>query len=218
MSAVAQEHGEDITKPARIWDNEQVRETIVLVVLAVTAVLTAWSGFESSKWSGQMSISFSQASSARVESARQLGIANAARQADLTIWGVFVQATAQEDEQLQTYVEERFTDHFRVAYDEWVAQGMPTNGPFAMPEYVPPGATESAAADDRADEKFIAALEYNQLGDNYTLLTVLFALVLFFASVSGRLREQRSRWVMVGLSVTVFTVGVVLLGTQPILV
>ena len=65
-----------------------VRETVVIVVLSVTAVLTAWCGFESSKWSGEMSIAFSQASSARIEAARQEGIANAARQADLSIWGV----------------------------------------------------------------------------------------------------------------------------------
>ena len=72
-----------------------VRETVVVVVLSVTAVLAAWCGFESSKWSGEMSTAFSQASSARIEAARQDGVANAARQADLTIWGVYVQARAQ---------------------------------------------------------------------------------------------------------------------------
>ena len=29
-----------------------VRETVVIIVLSITAVLTAWCGFESSKWSG----------------------------------------------------------------------------------------------------------------------------------------------------------------------
>jgi hypothetical protein len=93
-----------------------VRETIVMIVLSITAVLTAWCGFESSKWSGEMSIAFSQASGARIEAARQQGSANAARQADLTIWGVYVQARAMDDTALATYVERRFTDHFQVAY------------------------------------------------------------------------------------------------------
>ena len=48
-----------------------LRETVVLVVLSITAVLTAWCGFESSQWSGEMSIAFSEASSARIEAARQ---------------------------------------------------------------------------------------------------------------------------------------------------
>ena len=72
-----------------------VRETVVLVVLSITAVLTAWCGFQSSQWSGEMSIAFSEASGARIEAARQAGVANAARQADLSIWGVYLQARAQ---------------------------------------------------------------------------------------------------------------------------
>jgi hypothetical protein len=97
-----------------------VRETVVLIVLSITAVLTAWCGFESSQWGGEMSIAFSEASSARIEAARQAGAANAARQADLTIWGVYVQARAQGDTELARYVEQRFTDHFRVAYQAWM--------------------------------------------------------------------------------------------------
>ena len=92
-----------------------VQETVVLIVLSITAVLTAWCGFESSQWSGDMSIAFTQASDARIEAARQAGVANAARQADLSIWGVYLQARAQGDSALGSYVEQRFTDHFRVA-------------------------------------------------------------------------------------------------------
>ena len=52
-----------------------------------------------------MSVAFSEASSSRIEAARQSGIANAALQADLTIWGVYLQARAQGDTALTTYVE-----------------------------------------------------------------------------------------------------------------
>ena len=76
-----------------------------------------------------MSIAFSQASSARIEAARHEGMANAARQADLSIWGVYVQARARGDAALATYVEKRFTPHFEVAYRAWIAEGEPTLGP-----------------------------------------------------------------------------------------
>jgi hypothetical protein len=56
-----------------------VRETVVVIVLSVTAVLAAWCGFESAKWGGEMSIAFSQASSSRIEAARQDGIADCHR-------------------------------------------------------------------------------------------------------------------------------------------
>jgi hypothetical protein len=193
-----------------------VRETVVLIVLSITAVLTAWCGFESSKWSGEMSIAFSQASSARIEAARQAGVANAARQADLTIWGLYVQARAQGDTALASYVEQRFTDHFRVAYRAWLAQGEPTDGPFKMKEYVPPGTTESLAADQRADSRFADALVFNQRGDNYTILTVLFALVLFFAAASTRLGSPRAQWILLGLAITFLIAATAILATFPI--
>lgn len=193
-----------------------VRETIVLIVLSITAVLTAWCGFESSQWSGEMSIAFSEASGVRIEAARQSGVANAARQADLTIWGVYVQARAQSDTALARYVEQRFTDHFRVAYRAWIARGEPTDGPFKMKEYVPPGTTEAAAADQLADSRFADALVFNQRGDNYTILTVLFALVLFFAAASSRLGSPRAQWILIGVAITFLITGTVVLATFPI--
>jgi hypothetical protein len=193
-----------------------VRETVVLIVLSITAVLTAWCGFESSQWGGEMSIAFSDASSARIEAARQSGVANAARQADLTIWGVYVQARARDDTALARYVEQRFTDHFRVAYRAWIAQGEPTDGPFKMKEYIPPGTSEAAAADERADSRFADALMFNQRGDNYTLLTVLFALVLFFAAASTRLGSERAQRLMLGVAIVFLISGTVILATFPI--
>ena len=193
-----------------------VRETVVIIVLSITAVLTAWCGFESSKWSGEMSIAFSQASSARIEAARQESIANAARQADLSIWGVYVQARAQGDSALATYVERRFTPHFQVAYRAWIDQREPAAGPFRMKEYVPPGTTEAAAADQRADSRFADALRNNQRADNYTILTVLFALVLFFAAASTRLGRPRAQWILLGAAIAFLITAIAILATYPI--
>src|SRR6476620_3630407 len=52
------------------------REVVVVVLLSVTTILTAWVGFQSSKWGGAMSISFSQASTQRIEATRYEGVAN----------------------------------------------------------------------------------------------------------------------------------------------
>lgn len=48
------------------------QELVAVVLLSITTVLTAWSGFQSSKWSGAMSIAFSQASSARIQASHDL--------------------------------------------------------------------------------------------------------------------------------------------------
>jgi hypothetical protein len=193
-------------------------ETIALILLSVTAILTAWCGFEASKWGGEMSIAFSQASSARIEAARQQGIANNARQADLTVYAVYIQAQATNDRRLAAYVENRFSNEFKVAFDAWVAAGMPTKAPFAMPAYVPPGTKEADAADQRADSRFAEALLNNQRADDYTLLTVLAALVLFFAAVAGRLNNRRTQWAALAIAAVLVIIAAVTAATFPVIV
>lgn len=196
--------------------HETLRETLVLIILSVTAVLTAWSGFQASQWGGEMTISFSRAATERIEVARYENEADAARQADLTIWAVYLEAQARDDQVLSAYVEERFTPHFEVAYEAWVAGGRQTQGPFVMAEYVPPGTVEAADAAERADASFAEALDFDTRSDNYTLLTVLFAVVLFFAAVSDRLRGPRSRWVMFGMACILLVVTLLVLATFPV--
>ena len=219
MSAVEPEPGDGAgaAAPDRY---ARLREIIAVVLLAVTAVLTAWSGFESSKWGGEMSIAFSRASSTRIEASRDAAQADAARGIDLQTFSIWLQATATGDTRLQEFVQDRFTDHFDVAFTTWVAQEPLQNpdaakSPFALPEYVPPGTLEAAAADERADVLFAQALRNNQRGDNYTLLTVLFALVLFFAAIANRHRSPRVNWVLVGGALTLFVAGLALLASFP---
>jgi fatty acid desaturase len=85
-----------------------------------------------------------------------------------------------------------------------------------MKEYVPPGTTEAAAADQRADSRFADALRNNQRADNYTILTVLFALVLFFAAASTRLGRLRAQWIVLGVAIVFLVAAMVILATFPI--
>ena len=113
-------------------------------------------------------------------------------------------------------MEQRFTDHFRVAYRAWIAENEPTTGPFKMKEYIPPGATEAADADQSADSRFADALVFNQRGDNYTILTVIFALVLFFAAASSRLGSPHAQWILLGVAITFLITATLVLATFPI--
>ncbi|PKQ33471.1 MAG: hypothetical protein CVT61_16010 [Actinobacteria bacterium HGW-Actinobacteria-11] len=194
----------------------RVLDVITVVLLSVTAVVTAWCGFEASKWGGEMSIAFSQASSARVQAASAQSTAQAARQYDLTLYTEWVLAEADGRDDLVSFVEERFTEEFAVAFDAWTADGRAARGPFVMEEYVPPGTQEAEQLSARADAKFDEALTNNQRGDNYSLLTVLFALVLFFAAISQHQAVPWRRRVFLGLSGVIVLCGLALLITFPI--
>jgi hypothetical protein len=205
--------GTESRSPER-W--RRASEIVGVFLLSVVAVLTAWCGFQASKWGGEMSIAFSQASSARIQAAGAEGAARSAQSFDLTIYAAFVEALGDGNQELADYIRERFTPEFRVAYDAWVDDGQVEGGPFARDEYVPEGTVEAAELNALADAKFAQALENNQRGDNYSLLTVLFALVLFLTAMSQR---ELAPWVgrtLLGLAMVVAVVGVVILATFPI--
>jgi len=204
------------SKSRRRW--AEAREIIAVFLLSVTAILTAWCGFESSKWGGHMSIDFSRASTARIRSIDLASEARDARAIDLELYIQWVDATATGDTALAQYYETRFTPEVAVAFADWQAGGESLPSPFAEPSYTPEGSEESDAAAGAADAKFEAAPEANQHGDNYSFLTVLFALVLFFTAMSERSATRWGGWFLLGLGAVVATVGVVILTTFPVLI
>ncbi|MGB9372950.1 MAG: hypothetical protein WCA82_02185 [Jiangellales bacterium] len=205
-----------------------LRELLVVVILSITTVLTAWSGFQSSKWGGAMSIAFSEASSSRIEAARQDGTANQRTALQVGLWTQWVNDVAAEDERLATFIEARFPEPLATAQRDWlatdpVAEDGTVNpdapaSPFDMESYVLPERVAAQEADARADERFADALANNQRGDNYTLLTVLFAAVLFFTAMSARMDRARSQWALLSFAVALGVVGVAFLITFPKLV
>jgi len=213
-------------------------ELIATIVMALAAIATAWCAFQATKWSGIMSIEFSSANAARVESTRADSLANAQRAVDVDVFTAWLDAVATEirdgtippvrengytpeDGTLSAFYFDRMRDEFRPALDAWLSSD-PLNDddapptPFAMEEY----RLEAAdVADDlvvESEEHRQAALDSNQNGDNYVLTTVGFALVIFFAGVSSKLKEQRNRWIAIGTALVLFTAALAVALILPI--
>lgn len=89
------------------------RELVAVILLSITTILTAWSGFQASKWGGAMSISFSQASSARIEASRLDGEANRVGTIQVSLFTQWLQAGFTDDTRLQDYLAERFPSRSR---------------------------------------------------------------------------------------------------------
>lgn len=201
----------------------EIQEIIAVVLLSVTAILTAWSGFESSKWGGAMSISFSQASSARVQASEYASEAAIRQSTQVALFTQWVQAYGSGNKTVADFVEARFPEPLQTAFADWLATKPLKNpsaprSPFDMPSYKLPENAAAAAASARADAKFQQALRNNQRGDNYTVLTVLFAAVLFFAAVTSRVRMYVGRWILLGMALALFFTGIGLLSDLPKLV
>ena len=199
------------------------RELVAVLLLSVTAVMTAWTGFQASKWGGAMSISFSEASSSRIKAARLDSDANRKLTVQVSLFTQWLEAYEADDPELTDFLQTRFPEPLATTFPLWLAERPLKNPdaaltPFEMPEYVIPETGEAAKADALADAKFAQALRYNQRGDNYTVLTIGFAIVLFFGALSGRMRNPSMQWALLALGGVGFLVLAVTLLTFPKLV
>ena len=119
------------------------------------------------------------------------------------------------EDELANYLESVFSPAFEKAFAAWDGE---TRTPFGLPEYVPPGTEEAAAFTAKADAAYQQALQNNQRGDNYSLLTVMFALVLFLTAMSQRSGPPWSQRVLLFVAIGIALIGIGILATFPVLV
>lgn len=196
-------------------------ELISVILIALTAVFTAWSAFESSKWGGVMSIDFSAANAARTESVRASDEANRQITVDVGLFTSYADALAAGEDDLADFYRERFPDRLGVATDAWLATnpleepGAPAS-PFDMDEYRLDASDEAARLADEADQKSADARQANQRGDNYTITSVFFASAILFAALSSKLRAPRLGVGLLVLAAVIFVATAVVIASYPV--
>lgn len=213
-------------------------ELVATIVLALAVVATAWSGFQSAKWSGNQAILFSEASAARTESTRASTAAGQLAQIDVGMFTAWLAALDEDiragtvvvgpgepflpdPDTLSGFLFDRFRAELAVAVQAWLATGPLVNSdapasPFEMPEYALAAATQANDLLGEAEESAEAARRANRNSDNYVLTGVLFAMVLFFAGTSSKLHLRRNRLITMGLAIAGLISGVVTLVVLPI--
>jgi hypothetical protein len=196
--------------PARA---ERVLEIVAVLLMSVTTLATAWSGYQAARWSGEQSQSFARASAVRIKAQQQSTDAGQTRIDDLLYFNGWLDAYQAGDQDLAAVYERRFRPEFVPAFRAWLAQRPFTNpraipGPLYMPQYRLAASTRAAKLDAQADELYLEGTEARSNDDKYILSTVFFAGVLFFAGISLRLLWRPLRFVVLGLAGAMLLVGV----------
>jgi hypothetical protein len=201
--------------------HERRFEIVATVLLALTALATAWSGYQASLWDGIQSSNYTQASAARTEASQNHTEANQFRLGDLSVFENFVDATLDGDTELANFYRQRFRDEFEPAFAAWIALDPFTNpdappSPLAMPEYRLADDHEADDLNARAEAKFQEGEDANNYSDTYTAATLFFAAALFFAAISERFSYVRARASLLGMAGIGLVGGTVLMVTQPV--
>lgn len=193
-----------------------LRDIATVFILSLVTVLTAWCGYESARWGSEMSIASSQTSALRGQASDAAGEARDWRAFDLAVYISWVEASGRGDTKLADYGKQRFSPWLRKSFAKWQADGRKEASPLSHVSYVPPGAKEAARLTARAEARFNKGLDSGTKGDHYSLLTVLFAMALFFVALSERGRTEWASRALLTLGAIVAITGVVLLVTFPI--
>jgi hypothetical protein len=150
-----------------------------------------------------------------------LALANRQVQIDVATFIQWLDARARHDTALARFYSERFRPEFQTAFAAWLAteplankQAPPT--PFAMPQYRVKAQAQADGLEKTAAAASQRAKDANQHADNYMLAVVLFATSLFFAGISAKLHDTRSRATILGLGCAVFAAAVIWLATLPV--
>jgi hypothetical protein len=194
----------------RRW--EELIEILEVVVLALAAIATAWSGYQAAKGDGQQSVLYSEASVDRVQANTAATLGQQRLAADGAMFSAWLQARAASNPQLQATFVRRFSPEYRTAFAAWLETEPFTNpaappGPGYMPEYRNPQMEQAKDLNEKAVILEEAGTEARHTAEEYVRATVLFALVLFLIAVSQRFRLRGVRIATIALALGLFAYG-----------
>lgn len=199
---------------------DRVITIIEAAILAVVAVLAAWSGFAAAKWSTESSLTLAKASAARALASREQLSGLSTKNFDSLTFDAWFTAYAVGNKTAMNVAERRFRPQFLVAFDAWLATHPFTNdhappGPTYMPEYIQPEGAASAHLDALASHYYDVGEADGNNSDGYVRTTVLLATVLFLVGIAGHFRERSARIVLVVMGSLILCFAAVLLATAP---
>jgi hypothetical protein len=195
---------------------------IEAILLAVVAVLAAWSGFASARWSTDASLQLAKASAARTQANRFAYQAADLRNFDSLTFNAWFTAYIAKNRSAMRVAEYRFRPVFLTAFNAWLKTHPFTNrhapkGPTYMPQYVQPELALSNRLDVRADGYYAAGETAGGNADGYVRTTIYLATVLFLVGISGhfRVRAARTGLVVMGGLILAFACVLLILAPKP---
>jgi len=207
-------------KPAKLQPGYGL-EIAATVLISLATIVSAWTTYQSVRWSGVQANSYATAISLRTESVRYANQANFLNSIDVSMFMNYFAARSQGNASLTQFLEQRFRPEFQPAMAAWLATRPFTNpdaptSPFEMPQYRINDRQTSLRLNAAAEQLQQRAQAANQTADNYTLMTVLFASVSFLAGVGSQFRKHISRLIFLIAAALVLAGAIAVILTFPV--
>ena len=197
-------------------------EVVTAIMLGVVAVATARSGNQATRWAGEQSTLYAQASALRVESTRDSTQAGQYKLYDVILINNWINAYTQGNTKLANIYERRFRPEFRPAFEAWLATNPFNNpnappGPLFMPQYKVSLDEQANQLEARAAKTFDEGQAAKEQGDAYVLNTVFLAVVLFLTAIAENFKWNAVRAVILVVALGMLVFGIYHLIIYPII-
>ena len=201
------ERGGEPAHPRRFGSGIEIGEAILL---AIVAVATAWSGYQSALWDGRSAKLYGASSRLRLAATELETRGGQVQVYEGTTFNFWLRARLEGDARLARAYVNRFPIEYRPAFHAWLATHPFSNAnapaaPISMPQYRNALLERGARGNERASQVFERGVAARETGDKYVRTTVLLATVLFLIALS-------QRFALFGLRVALLCVALVLLG------
>jgi hypothetical protein len=217
---VAHELGHSHGKRESVGRRAEVIEILEAILLAIVAVATAWSGYQTARWDGRQAHLYGLSSKYRALSNKAATRTGQEELYDTSTFSFWLQATGQGAHEDAALFERRFRPEFRPAFAAWLRTDPFHNpkappGPLLMPQYHNASAVKAEAYDARASHAFEEGTKARERGDEYLRNTVLLATVLFLTALSQKFKVHAVRASMLGVSAVLLAVALYFVATYP---
>lgn len=192
----------------------EVAEIFEVVILAIVAVATAWSGYQAARWDGRESLLYGESTRLRVEASEAATLGGQQRLQDISTFNTWIVAYSGGETEIARLYVDRFSPEYKVAFDAWLSTMPFTNpdappGPSYMPEYHNAQTEHAAELNRQATETFDEGTKARDNASRYVRQTVLFATVLFLVAISQRFTYRAVRLTATGIAAVVMLIALI---------
>jgi hypothetical protein len=213
--ALGHKHGEEFAQR-----HHGLIEIAEAVLLAVVAVATAWSGYQTGRFDGKQAHLYGLSNKYRAEANRAAALSGQQKLYDTTTFGFWFQEKAEGHRASAALFERRFRPEYRVAFEAWLRTDPFHNpnapaGPLLMPQYRNAQEQRAAKFDEMAAVAFDEGTHAREEGDRYLRNTVLLATVLFLVALAQKFTVRKVRVGLLVVCGILLVIAVVFIGTYP---
>jgi hypothetical protein len=205
-------------------------EFIVVVLLGITAVATAWSSWQGGLHGSQMDQKYTMANNLNAEanSMYNEGVQNMSQ--DMAIWnqisGLNIDYAFAEDKhdaeeiekleyKIGQIMDDSVTEEFEAAI-EWVEAQEGYASPFDNEDFVGAYFAEASEKFDEAEEMLEAGNANNTHGDNQGLVSVIYAVVLFMLGIIASFKQLKPKYFLLAVAGIGFVAATAFMLTIPV--